>query len=96
MSAENNPEYIKWLWALPAMLLGWLHMRQGKVEDIANAVSARLTENYMTTEKVEKTIEKARQDLKDDMQPIHKRLESIETDIKYLVRLKIEENSKSH
>lgn len=95
MSNENDPELWKWAWSLPALLLGWLHIRQNRVEDIANAVSGKLTENYMTRPDVEKKVDGAldefRNDLTDLKDEMRGQLKELSGDVKYLVRLKIEE-----
>lgn len=68
------------------------------VERIAEAVSERLTGNYMTADKVNATIDKARSDLRQDqinlVTPIKEKLDEMQGDITYLVKREIEKGDK--
>ncbi len=73
-------------------------LKVGGVEKIAHSVSKELEKNYMTRPAVEQIIKDARADMLTDQRrlidPINKRLEDMNQDIKYLVRREIAKGDK--
>jgi len=88
MSSENDPTVWRSITGFVLIMFGWLFYRTNKANDIASAVSGKLSEFYMKREEVRTDIREARQDLRHDMTnaitPIYERLTKIETALEKL------------
>ena len=101
MSNENDPNFIRWLGgaalALLTMVFGWIFHRTNKANDIATAISIKLSEYYMKREEVKTDIKEARAELREDLKesivPVHRRLDKIESNLESITAWLMKQDS---